>query len=239
MIIFVHNLKFMNCFRLLTFIASVAGIVSVSCTKTETIIKTEVKTDTLEVAAKDTILAMDVAGWEYFVNPGTLPAGPTTYMNTTEGIKVIPQTPRAGIRLQAKSEVGFKDKTIFIKWKVNGGGQFTDIVPSIKYVPVVGDGTPAIQGVDLDSYSVVQSVNGSTLVQSDTWYFTRVAAQKGTNNFQVITASGNYDNKGGTQISTKTIAIYTKHGYPAIRIGEPFAGANAYIVLGEWTIAEN
>lgn len=231
----------MNCFRLFTIttILFAFAFTFTSCKKTETITKIEIQTDTVEVAAIDTVFAMDVANWNFFNYPGFLPSGPTTYTNTAEGIKFFPQLPRAGVRLQVKNEVGFKDKSILFKWKANGGGQFTDIVIGLKYDPTTGDGTPPIQGIDLQSYTLQNSLSGSILVQNDTWYYTRIAAQKGSDNFQVITATGGYDNNGGTQIASKSIAIYTKHGYPAIRLGDPFAGANAYCVLGECKIVEN
>lgn len=229
----------MNCFRFIAFATICLFFLTTSCTKTETITKVETKTDTLQVAAKDTTFAMDVSGWDFFTYPAFLSPGVSTYTNTAEGIKFFAQAPRTGARLQVKNEVGFKDKTLLYKWKATGGGQFTDIVLSVKYVPTTGDGDPAIQGVDLEKYSVVQSYNGSILVQPDTWYYSRVSAQKGTNNYQVITATGNYDNKGGTQIAAKIIPIYTKHGYPAIRLGDPYAGSAANAVLGECKIAEN
>lgn len=229
----------MNRYCLFVFTLLLSLFIFSSCTKTETITKVETKTDTLQVAAKDTTFAMDVAGWDFIAYPVFLPSGASTYINTAEGIKFFAQLPRAGVRLQVKNEVGFKDKTLLYKWKATGGGQFTDIVLSVKYVPTTGDGDPAIQGVDLEKYSVIQTYNGTILVQPDTWYYTRVSAQKGTNNYQVVTATGNYDNRGGIQVATKTIPIYTKHGYPAIRLGDPYAGSAANVVLGECRIADN
>jgi hypothetical protein len=55
----------------------------------------------------------------------------------------------------------------------------------------------------------------------------------------VVTATGNYNNKSGTQVATKTIPIYTKHGYPAIRLGNPYAGSAANAVLGECKVTDN
>jgi hypothetical protein len=87
--------------------------------------------------------------------PGLSFSRASTYTNTVEGIKFFAQSPRSGVRLQVKNEVGFKDKTLLYKWKATGGGLFTDLVLSVKYVPTTGNGDPAIQGVDLEEYSIV------------------------------------------------------------------------------------
>jgi hypothetical protein len=147
--------KHMNCFRFITLAIVCLFFLTTSCTKTETITRVETKTDTLQFAAKDTTFAMDVTGWDFYAYPVFLSPGASTYTNTVEGIKFFAQSPRSGVRLQVKNEVGFKDKTLLYKWKATGGGLFTDLVLSVKYVPTTGNGDPAIQGVDLEEYSIV------------------------------------------------------------------------------------
>lgn len=227
--------------RLITFLLAALPVIILSTSCTKTVTKTEIQRDTLQVAAKDTNFVMSVTDWD-LVELQTLTLkspNSATYLNTSEGIKFFGHTNRFGSRLQVKNEVGFKDKTIYYKWKVNNAGQYTDVVIGIKYVPLTGEGIPAIQGVDLQFYSLPNQFNNSIIVQPDTWYYTRIAAVKGTNDFQVKTATGNYDNKGGTTLASKTVPIYTKHGYPAIRLGDPHSGSNAYVVLGECKIADN
>jgi hypothetical protein len=229
----------MNCLRAFSISLMISALFFTSCTKTE--IKTETITDTVQIAAKDTTFAMDVAGWDYFdfLTLALKPSGSSTFFNTQEGIKFFGQASRYGGRLQVKNEVGFKDKTLYFKWKGDGEGEFSAIAVSIKYDPMTNDSNPAIQGVDLEFYSMPNTYNGSTLILPNTWYYTRVAAVKGTDNYQVISATGNYDNKGGNVIRSKVIPIYTKHGYPAIRLGDPYAGQSAYAVLAECKIADN
>ncbi|GAC1707969.1 MAG: hypothetical protein NVS9B7_22520 [Flavisolibacter sp.] len=202
---------------------------------------TIIHNDTALVIAKDTVFSMDVNSWNLFdyVSHTNLAPGPTTYLNTSEGIKFFAQGYRIGSRLQIKSEVGFKDKTIYYKWKVNGAGAFCAYAVQIKYNPTTNDGTPAIEGEDLVIFSV-QNTSGGTypLIQDNVWYYTSVKPILGTDNFNIITATGDYDNKGGSVFFSKIVPIYTKHGYMAIRIGDPFS-SSGYCILGECKIASN
>ncbi|ULQ54954.1 hypothetical protein KJS94_09915 [Flavihumibacter rivuli] len=218
-----------------------------SCTKEverDTVIQIErdtiVKIDTLQVKSIDTVFAMEVSTWDCFSyqNGGYLIPGPKTYFKTAEGIEFITQGANVGTRLQTKKEVGFENKNIYYKWKPKADGQFSNFVPQIKYDPVTGDGTPPIQSVDLHSFTTEFVWAGSTLVSNNNWYYTRVSHIKGTDNFRFVTSMSNYDNKGGTVIFEKTIPIYTKHGYIAIRMGDPYS-IFASCVLGECKIAAN
>lgn len=177
-----YKTKNMNCFRFFSALSLCILLAFTSCTKTETITKIEVKTDTLQIAAKDTTFLMTTANWDFFDYVGLtiLPASPTTYVSTPEGILAYGQQNRYGARLQVKKEVGFKDKTIYYKWKFNNGGQFAAVAVSVKYVPISNDGFPAIQGIDFGIFSTPTSTNGSIVVQPNTWYYSRLAAVKGT-----------------------------------------------------------
>lgn len=228
----------MNSVRILTASLVCLVVFTTACTKTETIIKTEIKTDTVQVAARDTTFIMDVSAWNLFEysNLTFLSSGPTTYTNTTEGIKFFGQSYRYGSRLQVKNEVAFRDKTMLFKWKANGAGQFCNIVLTVKYIPTSNDAYPELQGVDVASFSTNNVYNGSIIIQHDTWYYTRITAQNGTYNYMAVTATGNYDSKGGTVVNTKSVTLPTTHGYPSIRIGDPYAGSAAYGILGECKI---
>jgi len=221
---------------------------SVSCQKTireveivnDTLIVHTI--DTLVIHSKDTTLAMDANLWNcYSHNTSTIVSpGPTTFFNTSEGIKFIGQGIRRGTRLQTKQEIGFKDKTIYYKWKGTGGGQFAGFVLQAKYDPLTYDATnPPLQGADFANYSVGNSVDYALLVQENVWYYTRIKSIVGTDNYEVTTATGNYGNKGGTTIQTVVVPVYTKSGYIAIRIGDNFGGSNSYAVLGECKISSN
>jgi hypothetical protein len=199
--------------------------------------------DTIEVPSIDTTFIMDVNNWNAYnfqdtTNKGLVAPGSTTYFNTNEGIEFVAQAPRYGLRLQTKGEVGIVNKTIYFKWKGNGMGQFAQFVLQLKYDPFTGDGIPPIQDVDFPDFTVNNSFNGSTLVQNDVWYYTRIYPVAGTDNYHVVTSTGNYDNKGGVAFVDKVVTVYTKHGYLSIRIGDTFA-SNTYCILGECKIASN
>jgi hypothetical protein len=233
--------------RTVLVVGLLAGITAItpSCTKTVEVqvIKhdTTVTTNVIQAQAIDTTFLMASTNWNAFnfVNSSLMTPGPTTYSTTAEGVKFVGQAYRNGARLQTKNEIRFTNKVIYYKWKVNGGGMFTDIAPLIKYDPLSLDGNPAVQGVKLDHFSVQTTFNGTVLVQNDTWYYTRVVPVAGTDNYTVKTATGNYDNNGGTVISTKTVPIYTKSGYIALSFADAYAGTNAYAILGECKVAAN
>lgn len=224
----------------------VLGTTTTSCTKDpETITIRDTVTVTVNVPVKsiDTVFKMNAMSWRgfSFATEAKVDSGATTYLTTAEGVKAFGQSYRHGIRLQTVGEVGFVNKTIYWKWKVFGNGQFTDILPQIKYDPTTLDSKPPIQGVDLDYFHVTSSPSSSywTAISENTWYYTRMSPVAGTDNYTVVTSTGNYSNQGGTAISTKTVPVYTKNGYISMRIGDAYGGTNAYFVLAECKIASN
>lgn len=224
----------------------VLGTATTSCTKDpETIIKTDTVTVTVQVPVKsiDTTFKMNAMSWRgySFQTSAKVDSGATTYLTTTEGVKAIGQAARRGIRLQTVGEIGIVNKTVYWKWKVFGNGQFTDIIPQLKYDPTTVDGLPPIQGVDLDYFHVNGAAPGSysTGVTENTWYYTRMTPVAGTDNYTIVTSTGNYSNQGGTAISTKTVPIYTKNGFISLRIGDAWGGTGAYFVLAECKVASN
>lgn len=217
-----------------------------SCTKDpEIITKTDTVTVTVNVQVKsiDTVFKMNAMSWRgySFQTSAKVDSGATTYFTTAEGVKALGQAYRRGIRLQTVGEVGFVNKTVYWKWKASGNGQFTDVIPQIKYDPTVNDGLPPIQGVDLDYFHMNGGAPGpySTGITENTWYYTRMASVANSDNYTVTTSTGNYSNQGGTVISTKTVPVYTKNGFISLRIGDAWGGSGAWFVLGECKIAAN
>jgi hypothetical protein len=217
------------------------AVLTTSCKKTKTEIQTNTIHDTVQVRSVDTTLAMATAGWTLYSHDLQMivPAGPTTFFTTAEGLKFIAQGVRRGARLQTKNELGFYGKTIYVKWKATGGGQFAQVVIQVKYDPTTYDALPPIQGADFTNFTLTSPFNGYPVVQSDTWYYTRIRHITGTDNFQVVTSTGNYDNSGGTMFQSLTVPVYTTHGYLAIRLGDNYAGSGATLTLGEYRIKSN
>lgn len=224
----------------------VLGTTTTSCTKDpETIIKTDTVTVTVTVNVPvksiDTTFKMNAMSWRgySFATSAKVDSGATTYLTTAEGVKAIGQAYRLGIRLNTVGEVGILNKYVYWKWKATGNGQFAGFVPEIKYDPTSTDSTPAIMGVDLDLFTTNGTITNSTAITENTWYYTRMAPVVGTDNYTVITSTGNYSNQGGTVISTKTVPVYTKNGYIGFRMGDNFGSTGAFFVLAECKIASN
>lgn len=227
---------------LITIIAAIS-----SCTKT--VIETQTvtirdtltikNTDTLEVLALDTNIVMNAKNWSGFSyeTDKKVDSGTTTYYTTAEGIRFVAQNYRLGIRIQTKSEYGFRGKNVYMKWKAYNNNQFAAIVPQLKYDPTSADAVPFIQGLDLAYYSLNNTWQESILVQPNTWYYTRWVPVAGTDEYRIITSTGNYDNSGGTIVANKITIIYTKSGYLGLRIGDPFGGTGAYAVLAECRVS--
>ena len=215
-------------------------LVLFSCKK-ETEYITNTVTDTVGVRAVDTTFIMTTQNWHMFsyATLNLTDTGSTTYSTTPEGVRFAGQAFRLGARIQTKSEVGFEKKYVYFRWKVNGNGLFAAFVPQLKYDPLSNDGVPPIMGVDFALFTVNGTFGGSTQVNDNTWYYTRLAPITGTNNFQITTSTGNYSNLGGTIIHSTTMPIYTKSGYLALRMGDNYAATNAYGIVGEVRIASN
>jgi len=223
----------------ISFIILIILFFSSSCKKTVTVTNT-IK-DTVLVKAVDTTFQMNAKSWNcYSYQTNTLiDSGATRYFTTAEGVKFMGQGYRLGARLQIKSELGFFNKVVYFKWKAYGAGQFAYLAVQIKYDPLSNDGTPAVQGVDLGTFSVANTFGGSVLIQDNVWYYTRLVPVSGSDTYQVITATGNYNNMGGTTISTTNAQVYTKAGYIALRVSDNYASTAAYAILGECKIAPN
>ncbi|MGV3766213.1 MAG: hypothetical protein ACO1NW_08815 [Chitinophagaceae bacterium] len=188
---------------------------------------------------KDTTLALTANGWNAFSfqTLDLLDSGSATYHTTTEGVKIHGQGYRNGARLQTKTALPFSGKSLYFKWKGNGGGQFAAFVVQVKYNPLTNDGTPSIQGEDLTLFTTQNSFNGSTLMQEDVWYYTRITPVPNTDDYMIVTATNNYNTQGGTVVKTSVHPIYTKSAYLAFRMGDSYS-TNAYGILGEVKIAD-
>jgi hypothetical protein len=194
--------------------------------------------DSVRIQAFDTSVPMIAKNWSLYSYQtlSLVDSGQQTYFTTNEGVKFKGQAYRLGARLQTKTEVAIYTKTLYCKWKGNNASMFGSFAPQLKYDPYTTDSSPAIQSVDFDFFCMGNSLTGFTLIQPDTWYYTRMVPVAGTYNYQIVTSSGNYNNLGGTVVSTKTVPVYTRVGYPAIRMGDPYAGVNSYMVVAECRI---
>jgi hypothetical protein len=183
---------------------------------------------------------MDVSAWNGFSYQTTaaVASGTGTYSNNADGVLLKAQASHLGLRILTKNEMGIQGKTIYVKWKANGAGDFAAYVIQLKYDPSKTDSEPPVQNVDLASFSSKNAIATTTLIVNDTWYYTRISPAATADKYQVVTATNNYDNKGGSVLVTKEVSVYTKHGYLGFRIGDPFS-VNATMTIAEAKIAAN
>jgi hypothetical protein len=218
--------------------------VSVSSCKKDTVTVRDtieiIDFDTVQVSSVDTVFSMNVNNWNGFSYQTTaaVTSGASTYSNNADGLLLKAQASHLGLRCLTKNEMGIKDKTMYFKWKANGGGDFSAFVFQLKYDPTKTDSDPPVQNVDFVAFSTKNAISYTTLISNDTWYYTRIRAVPGTDKYQSITATGNYDNSGGTILVTKEVNVYTKHGFLGFRIGDPFS-INATMTVAEARIASN
>ena len=212
--------------------ALIVIITATSCEKTK---ETEIK----YAEVKDTTLVLTAKGWNAFSfqTLDLIDSGLTTYHTIADGLKINGQGYRNGARLQTKTALPFSGKSLYFKWKGNGGGQFAAFVVQVKYNPLTNDGEPAIQGEDLTLFTTKNTFNGSTLMQEDVWYYTRITPIPNTDDYMIATAINNYSNMGGTVVKTSVHPIYTKSAYLAFRMADSYS-INAYGILGEVKIAD-
>ncbi|MBS1572458.1 MAG: hypothetical protein JST62_08715 [Bacteroidetes bacterium] len=188
----------------------------------------------------DTTLKMDVNGWSYYsyATSAIVPQTATTFFNDADTLVGLGQAYRQGGRFQTTNVFNIKDKVLYIKWKLNSGGQFAGIIAQLKYDPTTTDSNPPIQNVDFLLHSTT-GFDNSVIIQDNVWYYTRIAANAGTDNYTCTTSINNYSNNGGTVIGSKTTIVYTKSGYLGLRMGDCYGGTSAKFMLSEYKIASN
>jgi hypothetical protein len=188
------------------------------------------------VVCGDTTLPMELSGWNCYSYSSLrfrIP-GAGVFEKTTEGLKAFGESYRYGARIQTKEDFCLKNKTVYMKWKVNGANAFSATAAQIKYNPLANEGIPAVEGADFCNLTTSNVFNGSVLISNDTWYYTRIKLSN--NSAATYTAAANYDNAGGNIIQQSTTAVNTQAGYIGIRLGDPYGGNQAYIILSECKI---
>jgi hypothetical protein len=208
-----------------------AGLVIIlipSCTKTSQLLNGA-------TSGKDSSLPMELAYWQYYSEKDKSFKMPQTgrYVKTTEGLQVFAADTRAGARLSTNSEIYVNGKTAYIKWKFNGGGDFSDYKASL-YYDKYSDGIHEYQKADFLYLTTKKVYNESALVAEDTWYYTRITFNNGI----VIanTASKDYDNAGGEIIQTRTSSVPLHSGFLALRSYDNYVGSKSYFILGEYKL---
>lgn len=153
------------------------------------------------------------------------------YTRVQSGLKVNATTYRMGAWLVHRSSISFTNKEVYLKWKLNAQGDFTDI-HAILYTGK-DDTETFMKEIKMLSYlSTRNQWDESVLIPyTDSWFYTRLVFTK--NSCTSYTATNNYDNKGGKLIQTFTKPVPVTTGHIGLGFGDVYSGNAAYFILGE------
>lgn len=177
-------------------------------------------------------IPLDADHWRYYNDTRATYMDPTEdlYEISGDGILIRSEGYRSGARLHSVANFAVAGNTLYMKWRANSDGGYMHCVPAM------------FQGEDVYDYeyysekmftyaSAGNEWNGSWLVQPDIWYYTRVVFDGA--NYVGYTASGNYDDAGGTDVHTYSEAFTAGEYKIMLRNGDNQGGALSYIMLGE------
>ena len=174
---------------------------------------------------------MDTLHWDLIqymtlTNASYFPTDPTRFFKTDSSVIGYCSTARQEYGLVSAQTYDLTGRTVYIKWRSTGAGQFSTvhlfvsrdglIVPDNQF-----SNTPDRLPYYMTNLSSVQTYNGSTVIADDAWYYTRISIT--ATNYSTVTASNDYDDKGGTVVESKngpllnsaigTIGIYDLDPY--------------------------
>lgn len=189
-------------------------------------------------------IPLDTASWRYWsldipccadlTNGSYKSPGSAVLESTPEGLKAYGSTSRGYSMVHTLSSFDLRNKTIYLKWKAHDAGAYM-------HVPLyltTDSGSPYLWGVEttwwLTSTAMTtnHSFNGSILIQSDVWYYTRATVSATT--LSSVTATGNYDSQGGAFVDATTRTVPgTSPVTVAFGINDNYGGTAASVVLGD------
>jgi hypothetical protein len=185
------------------------------------------------------VITSNASNWRYFGTQTERYHAVTNGMFevTSEGVKAYGQAARYGGFLVTSDSFNLNNKTVYMKWKGNDGGQFTTFVMAAVYPDsLVYSGTSNTRNFkDINNLSSPTSYNGSVVISNDTWYYTTLRVTNG-GYYLSTTASGNYDILGGNIIESRAGYIPRGKVRISMRVGDPYAGTGAYVIVNELKI---
>jgi hypothetical protein len=189
--------------------------------------KPDDKPDTPTSAVSE--ILMDFDNWVK-VNTGE-------WEQTADGIKVYGAGVREGHQgLQSKTLYNFEGSETRIKWLANGGGPG---VYSAFWVFLMSDydsETAASSGLARGGFFTTDhSWKESVVIGIDTWYYTRIVVNAG-GQYSAVTATGNYDDNGGTVIfDGEGEYENANNGSIVVIFQDNYGGTATYNMVGEAT----
>jgi len=176
--------------------------------------------------------------WEYFSEKDLTMKSlqPGVYEQTGEGLKIYADGYRSGARLSSFEKVCLENKVMYVKWKCEGGNMFNEYCVSLYYDKNGYGGDNKVR-TDITRFTTNNSWNNSIVIDSDTWYFTRIQVINGT--AVAITAIHDYNTNGGTVIESVQTPLKQTTGHVAVRVGDSWGGNNATLTLNNFLITDH
>ncbi len=145
---------------------------------------------------------------------------------TAEGLRAYSFGYREHGRVYTRKLFDFLDSETFVKWKVDGNGDYLTAGPQIWYLVAPTD------------FSTDRVFGGTKLIADNTWYYTRMRIQA-DGNWTVVTTTGDYDVSGGSAFDSRSSALDAR-GMELIRaavlqmhVNDTYGGADANLTVGE------
>ena len=182
--------------------------------------------------ADTTALPLDTSHWEYLAYSagGTqvaiLPPAPGRMEVSSEGLRAYADTYRGSDAMRYATPVNVLNKTLYLKWKPNGAGQFMAMSPYL----LASDN----KGWQISSsYFTTNHSYFSILVPDNAWLYSRAVVTGSS--MTAYTAQGNYDDLGGSVIDRNTVPL-SGNVYdvrPVFGFNDQYAGPAATLTIGE------
>ncbi|RYY89826.1 MAG: hypothetical protein EOO15_05040 [Chitinophagaceae bacterium] len=183
-------------------------------------------------------IAIDTAHWTFFGAQTVAYSAPVPgkFEFTAEGVKGRGETNRYGCFLLTNYAYDLNNRTIKMSWKPQDGGDFCAYVFS--FADTTGTIYNPIGNIrlfeDLNNLTTRNAIPNSVVIQSGVWYYTTITTSNGT--YTLTTATGNYSGSGGTVVETRSGNFTRSRGRVSLRVGDPFAGVLASVVIHELSI---
>jgi len=149
--------------------------------------------------------------------------------DTTEGLKVYGSGPRIHNHIITRTLFDFVDREVYVKWKADGAGSFSQFGPGIVGVLDIADRF-SMPNACCNAYTKA--------IQANTWYYTRIKINS-NRTFEHVTATGDYDTNGGSVFFSEVESI-PETQWPLVsktniffRSGDQYMGTSSYFVVGE------
>lgn len=184
--------------------------------------------DSITISVTSLAKALTVSNWECNTTGSSVEnteAVTGAMEEVAEGLKIYGGGDQINqsVHLASIADNPVMQKTIYLKWKAQDNGDFMAVV-----VNLYADTSNWSDAYRMVNLTTDYSSDGSEVISSGTWYFTRIAIE--SNTIVSVTAAENYDDEDGTIIQELSSTISEPLKTFAFGIN---ADKKSYAVLGE------